>query len=107
MWQKVKGRAAPLLWSVAALGLCTATALDPRGIRRFLKLRAEVLELRARNVQAHREHDRLARQVHALRDNPEAIERAVRQELGFIRPGELVLEMRAAGEVAEGPETGP
>jgi cell division protein FtsB len=107
MWQEAKGRAALLVWSVAALGLCTATALDQRGIRRFLKLRAEVVDLRSRNVQAHREHDRLVRQVHALRDNPEAIERAVRQELGFIRPGELVLEMRAAGEVAEGPETGP
>ncbi len=107
MWLKIKGRAALLLWSVAAVGLLTATALDPKGIRRFLKLRTEVAELRARNGQAHREHDRLARQVHALRENPEAIERAVRQELGFIRPGELVLEMRGASEVAEGPETGP
>jgi cell division protein FtsB len=107
MGQKLKAHASLLLWLVVALGLCAATALDPKGIRRFLKLRTEVAELRARNAQAHREHDRLSHQVHALRDNPDAIERAIRQELGFIRPGELVLELRAAGEVAEGPESGP
>jgi cell division protein FtsB len=106
-WHKLRPHAAVLLWSVAALGLCTATALDPRGMRRFMKLRAEVSELRARNAEARREHDRLTRQVHALRENPEAIERAARQELGFIHPGELVLELRSAGEVAEGPESHP
>jgi cell division protein FtsB len=107
MWQKLRQRSSLILWSIAALGLLTATALDPKGIRRALKLRAEVAELRERNMQAHREHDRLARQVHALRDNPEAIERAVRHELGFIRPGELVLELREGNEVAEGRESGP
>jgi len=107
MWQKLNERAAPLLWGLAVLGLLAATALDTKGIRRFLKLRNEVAELRERNAKAHREHDRLARQVHALRENPEAIERAVRHELGFIRPGELVLELRGSSEVAEGPETGP
>jgi cell division protein FtsB len=107
MWQKLRERFALVIWSVAALGLLAATALDPKGIRRALKLRTEVSELRERNVQAHREHDRLARQVHALRDNPEAIERAVRHELGFIHPGELVLELREGNEVAEGRESGP
>jgi len=107
MWQKLRERFTLVLWSITAVALLTATALDPKGIRRALKLRTEVTELRERNVQARREHDRLARQVHALRDNPEAIERAVRHELGFIRPGELVLELREGNEVAEGHETGP
>jgi cell division protein FtsB len=107
MWQKLRERSSLLLWSLAALGLLAATALDPKGMRRALRLRTEVAELRGRNAQAHREHDRLARQVHALRDNPEAIERAVRHELGYIRPGELVLELREGNEVAEVRESGP
>lgn len=107
MWQKLRERFSLVIWSVTAVALLAATALDPKGIRRALKLRTEVAELRERNAQAHREHDRLARQVHALRDNPEAIERAVRHELGFIRPGELVLELREGNEVAEGRESGP
>jgi cell division protein FtsB len=107
MWQKLRERSSLLLWSLAALVLLAATALDPKGIRRALKLRTEVAELRERNVQARREHDRLSRQVHALRENPEAIERALRHELGFIRPGELVLELREDHAVAEGRESGP
>jgi cell division protein FtsB len=107
MWNRLRPRLALLIWATAGIGLLVATALDPKGIRRALKLRSEVAELRARNAQDQREHDRLSRQVHALRDNREAIERAVRDELGFIRPGELILELRQTSEVAEGHESGP
>jgi cell division protein FtsB len=107
MWQKLRERFALVIWSIAAVGLLTATALDSKGMRRALKLRTEIAELRERNTAAHREHDRLSRQVHALRDNPEAIERAARQELGFIRPGELVLELHEGNEVAERRENDP
>ncbi len=37
------------------------------------------------------ENERIAAEIQALRTNPEAIERAAREELGMIRPGELVL----------------
>ena len=40
---------------------------------------------------AQLENARIAAEIEALRSNPDAIERAARQELGMVRPGEIVL----------------
>ncbi len=83
-------------WFALILGLCAAAAADPRGWQRYFKLRDEVQRLQDKNRVAARENQHLLREVRALRDNPAAIERAARQELGFIHPGEIVLQLRAA-----------
>ncbi len=75
-------------------GLCTVAAIDPRGWRRDLRLRAEVRALEAKNAEASQENQRLSREARALKTNPVAMERAVRDELGFIHPGEIVLQLR-------------
>ena len=82
------------LWLALLLGLWVAVFADMRGWRRYLKLRAEVVELAAKNRVATRENQRLSREARALKDNPAAIERAVREELGFIHPGEMMLQLR-------------
>jgi cell division protein FtsB len=83
-----------LTWLALFLGLCAAAAVDSRGWRQYLKLRDEVRMLQGKNGTAARENQRLSREARALKDNPAAIERAVREELGFIHPGELVLQLR-------------
>ena len=82
-----------LTWFAVFLGLCTAAAIDARGWRQYVKLRDEVRGLQAKDQVALRENQRLSREARALKENPAAIERAVREELGFIHPGEMVLQL--------------
>jgi cell division protein FtsB len=52
------------------------------------------------NARIAAENARLAREVRALRTDPSALERAAREELRFVRPGERVYwvgERREAG----------
>ena len=63
------------------------------GLARTIALRRELTTLEARNRDLAAENERLAREAAALRDDPAALERVARVELGWVRPGELVLEM--------------
>ncbi len=83
------------LWLVLVTGLCTVAATDPRGWRRNLRLHEEVLSLQAKNADLSQENQRLSREARALKNNPAAMERAIRDELGFIHPGEMVLQLRS------------
>jgi cell division protein FtsB len=84
------------LWLVVFVGLSAAALSDRRGWRRYLKLRDEVRSLEVKNAAVARENQRLAREARALKSNPAAMERAVREELGFIHPGEMMLQLRSA-----------
>ncbi len=76
---------------VAAVAAATvAAALDPSGHRRYVELSGEVRRMRAENARLTSENAALAREAHALRSDPAALERAAREELRFVRPGERV-----------------
>jgi cell division protein FtsB len=77
--------------------LATASALDPAGIRKHLSLSVEVSRMRDENARLASENARLAREAVMLRSDPVAIERAVREELRYVRPGELVFRTDGAG----------
>ncbi len=70
--------------------LATLSALDPSGQRRYQRLTGDVEAMRRENAHLAAENARLAREVHALRTDPAAVERAVREELRYVRPGERV-----------------
>jgi cell division protein FtsB len=61
------------------------------GLARTLALRRDLTALRARNRELSQENDRLAREAAALRDDASAVERVARIELGWVKPGELVV----------------
>jgi len=63
------------------------------GLARTLQLRRELAALKARNDQLRDETLRLGRQAEALRDDPDAIERVARAELGWVRPGEIIVDL--------------
>jgi cell division protein FtsB len=76
---------------VGAVALAAgAAAWDPDGVRRYVRLRAEVVRMRAENAALASENAALAREARALRRDPAALERAAREELRFVRPGERV-----------------
>lgn len=63
------------------------------GLARTLELRRELAAVKVRNADLKEETLRLARQAEALRDDPDAIERVARLELGWVKPGEVILDL--------------
>jgi cell division protein FtsB len=63
------------------------------GLARTLELRRDLKALRARNAQLAAENERLAREAEALRSDSNAIERVARAELGWVRPGEILVDL--------------
>jgi cell division protein FtsB len=79
-----------------ALGYIPYHVYARSGLARTIELGRDLKALRARNAQLAAENDRLAREAQALRDDPEAIERVARAELGWVRPGEIIVDLTPA-----------
>jgi cell division protein FtsB len=78
-------------WIVGAVALAAALAVvDPDGVRKFLRLREDVARMKAENARLAADNAALAREARALRGDAAALERAAREELRFVRPGERV-----------------
>ena len=74
------------------------------GLARTLVLKRELAVLQAHNRELSADNERLAREAEALRADPAAIERVARNELGWVRAGEIVVDLSAS---TEGPSKGP
>lgn len=86
----------PLL-GVAALGVA---ALDgDSGLRTWWMLREDLRSSQETLDRLTAENERLRDEVHALENDPLALERAIREDLGWARPGEVVV-------LFEDPESG-
>lgn len=79
-----------LVYGVVVAALAALSSVDPGGLRKYLTLAREVDRMRAENARLAVENARLSSEVHALQTDPAAQERAVREELRYIRPGERV-----------------
>lgn len=76
-----------------AVVLVALSAADARGFRRYLKLRRELAALEERNRTLEEQNEALRLEVSGLRADPAALERAAREELGFVKPGEIVFHV--------------
>jgi cell division protein FtsB len=76
-----------------ALGYIPYHVYARSGLAHTLQLRRDLSALRARNGELRAENQRLAREAEALRDDLGAIERVARAELGWVRPGEVILDL--------------
>ncbi len=87
-----------LLWACVfvALTLAAASAAAEGGFRRYLRLSQDVKSLKERNKRLGDDNVRLRREVEALRDDPRALERAAREELGLVKPGEIVFSLEGS-----------
>jgi cell division protein FtsB len=73
--------------------LLLASALDAGGLRRALHLEAQARRLSEDDAALEARVVRLRREVKALRGDPAALERAAREELGYVRPGEIIYKL--------------
>lgn len=82
-----------ILFAAGVLLLLGASFLDPNGLRKHRRLEAEVRRASAENRELARDNARLRREIRALQGEPAALERAARDELGFVRPGEVLFKL--------------
>jgi cell division protein FtsB len=63
-----------------------------RGASHLAGLRAELEDINQQNLSLDLDNRNLYRQVQRLRDDPQAMEQACREELGLLRPDEIVYQ---------------
>jgi cell division protein FtsB len=66
--------------------------LEPLGLPRLRALETELEGVEAENAELRRDVDHLRVEVAALRDDPAAVERIARDELGMVRRSEVVFQ---------------
>ena len=76
-----------------AASLFCASAVDPAGLAKWRRLSQDARRIEADNRDLARDNERLRREVRALQGDPAALEQAAREELGYVRPGEIVLKL--------------
>ena len=72
------------------------------GLKHTIVLRRDLIALHAHNQELAAENERLAREAEALRTDPAAIERVARDELGWVRAGEVVVDLSPPPDLAPG-----
>ena len=76
------------------------------GLARTLQLRRDLDVLRTHNAELRAQNERLAREAEALRSDPRAIERVARAEMGWVRPGEVIVDLSRPRQSAAVPASG-
>ena len=95
VWLRRLGMAA--LFAVA-LGYVPYHLYGSSGLARYVKLRRERDALHAENLERYRKNQRLRAELEELSDEDgnlsrAAVERAARDELGLVKPGEIVYKV--------------
>jgi cell division protein FtsB len=85
------------VWILTAVALLLAvgSATTEGGVRRLFRLGDDIRAVEARNRALAETTARLRRDIEALRGDPRAVERAAREELGYVRAGELVFSLES------------
>lgn len=85
-------RILPIAVLVLALVGAPVMIFAPEGLPRLRGLERELASVNEENRQLQREIDDLQGQVSRLRDDPAAIERNARDDLGLVRQSEVVFQ---------------
>jgi cell division protein FtsB len=68
--------------------------LEPEGLPRMRALDKELSGVQAENAELRRDVTRLRGEVKELRDDPAAVERIAREQLGLVRKSEVVFQFQ-------------
>ncbi len=85
-------RALPIAILAVALVGVPILVLQPEGLPRMRALEQELAGVTSENEQLRREVTKLRIDVKALRDDPRAVERIARDQLGLVRKSEIVVQ---------------
>jgi len=101
----IKRRTINFLLVFATVVLVVDALVGEKGLLQTLKVRRQHQELAASVDALRRENAALRETVNRLNDDPSTIESVARQELGLIRPGEVlfIIKNAAPANVAQSP----
>lgn len=68
------------------------------GFARYLELEGDLQDMQRGNAGLRADIARLTREAYALKNDPRAVEQVARHELGWVRPGDLVLDLQEGGK---------
>jgi cell division protein FtsB len=110
--QKANSQEPRSLWSrhartILGLALLLLAIHDVFGSHGWLAMRrteTQIRELRGEIDRLNQENSDLNKQVHALRTNPNAVERIAREEMGLARPGEMIFKLPDQPQESRGAE---
>lgn len=89
-------RALPLLVMAVAIVCVPVMILSPQGLPRLRSLSEELSDVQRENQELRRQIGKLEVKVRQLRDEPAAVERIARDELGLVRKSEVVFQFARA-----------
>jgi len=85
-------RTLPIAMLTLALIAVPILVLEPAGLPRLQSLEKELTQVTGENDELRRDIDHLRVDVRQLRDDPAAVERIARGELGMVRKSEVVFQ---------------
>ncbi len=85
-------RTLPIAMLALALVAVPVLVLQPAGLPRLRALQKDLDQVEADNDELRRDVQRLRVEVRQLRDDPAAVERIARDELGMVRKSEVVFQ---------------
>lgn len=85
-------RGLPLAVLTISLIAVPVLVLQPEGMPRMRSLEKELADVEAENAELRRDVSRLRTEVKDLRENPTAVERIAREQLGLVRKSEVVFQ---------------
>ncbi len=92
-------------WAIPALAvaaLAFATIDSDSGLRSWWRLRADLAEARARIAMLREDVGTRREAAASLEQDEFAIERAIRERLEYVRPGETLVRLRSADDSTHG-----
>jgi cell division protein FtsB len=85
-------RGLPLAVLTVSLVAVPVLLLEPQGMPRMRALDRELKGVEAENTELRRDVAKLRAEVKELRENPAAVERIAREQLGLVRKSEVVFQ---------------
>lgn len=85
-------RGLPLAVLTVSLIAVPVLVLEPQGMPRMRGLDKELRSVEAENAELRRDVARLRTEVKELRENPAAVERIAREQLGLVRKNEVIFQ---------------
>ena len=82
----------PLALILGAVIAAPILILGDEGLPRYRRLSYELDDARTANRRLRKEIEALREEIHALRTEPTALERIARDELGMIKPDEVIFQ---------------
>ncbi len=71
--------------------------LDPAANRQIERLRTQLDKTRAETEELRRQTRELVREIDALRNDPSAVAEIARDDLGMVRPDEIIIRLEPEG----------